>query len=347
MKLMNESSSSSHFIRNMQDLLGGEVFFNGTLPFSPPKNYWSDSRKVSPGDAFFALPGKSRNGDEFIENAINNGAKAIFVEKEKAQILRENFPSECVVFCVENTREALRTLAAYRHAKLSLEKTIGITGSVGKTTTKNLLQKLLSSRYPSFSPRESFNTPIGIDLALASVPKETKVLILEFGANSFGEIRELTLQYMPEIGVLTDIAPAHTQGFSSLKGVLQAKLEILESPRMEAIFFNADSPLLASFFSTASLNHQTPIPVGWSADPSRGIRIERAEVSFNAEEAYPFSLQLNLSLRGKRLSCRAPFYCTHHAYACGFVLGIAQTMGIPLSQKTDSFFENFQVPPYA
>ncbi len=345
MKAHHENSNPSSFIQMMQTLLGGEVLSRGAPALLPPKAYWSDSRKISPGDAFFALPGKFRNGNEFVESAVKNGARVVFMEKgnRNEHFLLENIPPECVVFLVENTKEALHTLARYRYAKLSLKKTIGVTGSVGKTTTKNLLQELLSSWYPSYATRESFNTSVGIDLALASVPEETSILILEFGANSFGEIRELTLQYMPEIGIITDIALAHTQGFASLEGVLQAKLEILESPQMETVFFNADSPLLASFFATASFKKKT-IPVGWNADPFRGIRIEKAEVCSRTHKRYPFSLQLEISLLGDKLRCEAPFYCTHHAYACGFVLGVAQVMGIPLSQKADSFFENFQVP---
>ncbi|HOO64354.1 MAG TPA: UDP-N-acetylmuramoyl-tripeptide--D-alanyl-D-alanine ligase [Synergistaceae bacterium] len=328
----------------MTDRLETEILVGNNEVPAPPKAYWSDSRKVSPGDGFFALPGKISDGHEFITHALKRNASVVFIEKEKQSYLPDVLPENCVVFLVEDTEKALHVLGMHHHKKLPLEKTIGITGSVGKTTTKSLIRQVLSKWYPSYATRESFNTSIGIDLALLSAPEDTKVLILEFGANSFGEIRDLTLRYTPEIAIITDIAEAHTEGFTSLQGVLEAKSEITESPHMETVFFNADTPMLASFFSTSSQMYKS-IPVGWHANSSEGIRIEHAEVRQNPGKPFPFSLRLQISLLGDALDFEAPFYCTHHAYACAYALGAAKIMGCKVSNKIDEIFSNFEVPP--
>jgi len=328
----------------LKKLLGGEVLFQGNS-FPKPKAYWSDSRKVRPGDAFFALPGKNADGHAFVPDALRRGASLVFVEKNKQSILPSPLPEGCKIFLVKNTEEALRLLGKYRLSRLPLEKTLGITGSVGKTTTKNLLQDLLSHWYPTYCTKESFNTSVGIDLSLASAPENTRFLLLEFGANSFGEIRELAGKYAPEIGIITDVAPAHTQGFSSLEGVLRAKLELAESPRMENLFFNEDSPLLSSFFTSRGSFAYRPIPVGKKAHPSRGIAIHSAKVHLGTTPKMPFLLRSEVSLFGESLSFEAPFYCDHHVYACAFSLGVLKILGISLPHDVNDLFSSFQVPP--
>ena len=328
----------------IEKLFGAEVLFQGHA-CSPPRAYWSDSRKVYPGDAFFALPGKNDDGHTFVQDAFERGASAVFMEKAKKSILPELLPEGCRIFLVNNVEETLHTFGKYVHARLPLKKTLAITGSVGKTTTKNLIQILLHHWYPSYCTRESFNTSIGIDLSLLSAPEDTRFLLLEFGANSFGEIRDLALRYKPEIGIITDVALAHTEGFSSLQGVLQAKLELTESPLMETLFYNADTASLASFFTSSNNFPFQPIPVGRSVTSSRGIEIKETEICRGAEKDTPFLLHSKISLFGEVLDFRAPFYCDHHVYACAYALGVAKIAGISLPKDLDSLFSSFRVPP--
>ncbi len=342
-----KQSSSPAFLQEytlVASLLKAEILFQGNV-YAAPQAYWSDSRKVRPGDAFFALPGKNSDGHDFIQSAFERGASAVFMEKAKRSILPEQLPEGCRIFLVNNVEEALSTLAKYLHARLPLEKTFAVTGSVGKTTTKNLVQTILSNWYPSYCTKESFNTSIGIDLSLLSAPEDTRLLLLEFGANSFGEIRELALRYKPEIGVITDVALAHTQGFSSLQGVLKAKLELAESPLMETLFFNADTAPLASFFTSSKSFSFKPIPVGRSVTSLGGIGIKEAKIYRSPKRDTPFLLHSKMSLFGEVMDFKAPFYCDHHVYACAYALGVAKIMGISLPKDIDSLFASFQVPP--
>lgn len=327
----------------IEELLGAEILSQGDI-FSEPRAYWSDSRRISSGDAFFALPGKNSDGHSFLQDAFYRGAGVVFMEKGKKSMLPEDLPKGCKIFLVHDVEKALHILGVYAHARLPLEKTLAITGSVGKTTTKNLLQTVLNHWYPSYCTRESFNTAIGIDLSLLSAPENAQFLLLEFGANSFGEIRDLTLHYKPEIGIITDVALAHTEGFSSLEGVLKAKLELTESPNMETVFFNADTAPLASFFASPKSFSFRPIPVGWCATSPGGIEIKETEVCRGTDEDAPFVLRSKISLFGEILNFKAPFYCDHHAYACAYALGVAKILGISFPRDLDSLFASFRVP---
>ncbi len=327
----------------VEKILGAEMLSRDKA-CSAPQAYWSDSRKVRPGDAFFALPGKSSDGHSFIQNAFDRGASTIFMEKAKRSILPEHLPEGSRVFLVDNVEEALHTLGRYVHARLPLGKTIAITGSVGKTTTKNLVQTLLVHWHSSYCTRESFNTSIGIDLSLLSAPEDTRFLLLEFGANSFGEIRDLALRYKPEIGIITDVALAHTEGLSSLQGVLRAKLELTESPLLETLFFNADTAPLAAFFTSSNNFPFQPIPVGRNVTSLRGIEIKETKICRGSAKDTPFLLRSKISLFGEILDFKAPFYCDHHVYACAYALGVAKILGISLPRDLDPLFSSFRVP---
>ena len=345
--MMLQKSHFSAFLGGndlIEKILGAEILSQEKV-CSAPQAYWSDSRKLRPGDAFFALPGKNSDGHSFIQSAFDRGASTIFMEKTKRSLLPEHLPEGSRVFLVNNVEEALHTLGKYVHARLPLEKTIAITGSVGKTTTKNLVQTLLVHWHPSYCTRESFNTSIGIDLSLLSAPEDTRFLLLEFGANSFGEIRDLALRYKPEIGIITDVAPAHTEGFSSLQGVLRAKLELTESPLLETLFFNADTAPLAAFFTSSNNFPFQPIPVGRNVTSPRGIKIKETEICRDPAKDTPFLLRSKISLFGEILDFKAPFYCDHHVYACAYALGVAKILGISLPRDLDPLFSSFRVPP--
>lgn len=194
-----------------------------------------NSKDVRKGDIFIALKGENGNGHDYLEDAYKNCAALLITQKE-----HPNIPSEKQVI-VENTHEALESLAKYKreHTKA---KIIAITGSAGKTSTKEGLHHLLSKFGKSFASRGSFNNALGVPLELASMPLDAEYAVFEVGMNHAGEIRSFIGLIRPHIALINNILPAHIEFFDSLKGIADAKLEILEGLETNGTaIFNRDS----------------------------------------------------------------------------------------------------------
>ena len=208
-----------------------------------PSHLATDSRDVIPGGAFVALEGEKTDGHKYIPQAISNGAGLVIVRKGKA-------PANISVPVIE-LDDPERDLAHVASRKLrahELHDIIAITGSVGKTTTRAALQQVLSSRFRIHAPERSFNTLIGCTATIMAMPLDTEICILEFGANKPGEIRELSEYFPPTIAILTAVAPVHLEGFGSVEGVLQEKLEITRPASISKIIYNNDNEYLSSAF---------------------------------------------------------------------------------------------------
>ena len=208
-----------------------------------PPHLATDSRDVIQGGAFIALEGEKTDGHKYIPQAIQNGASLLIVRTGKAP--------EGVNIPVIELDEPERDLAKIASDKLKaheLHEIVAITGSVGKTTTRAALQKVLTPHFKIHAPERSFNTLIGCTATIMAMPLDTEIVILEFGANKPGEIKELTEYFPPSFAILTAVAPVHLEGFGSVKGVLNEKLEITHSPIINRIIFNNDNELLANAF---------------------------------------------------------------------------------------------------
>ncbi|MBQ3586249.1 MAG: UDP-N-acetylmuramoyl-tripeptide--D-alanyl-D-alanine ligase, partial [Synergistaceae bacterium] len=159
-----------------------------------PNHLATDSRDVEKGGAFVALEGEKTDGHNYIPQAVSNGAGLVIVRKGK-----NPGGLSVPVIELENPERDLASIASRKLKAHDLKDIIGITGSVGKTTTRAALQKVLSPRFKVHAPERSFNTLIGCTATIMAMPKETEILILEFGANKPGEISELTEYFPPSI----------------------------------------------------------------------------------------------------------------------------------------------------
>ena len=195
------------------------------------------------GGAFVALEGERTDGHKYIHQAIDSGAALVILRKGKNPG-GLNVP----VIELENPERDLAVIASRKLKSHSLTDIIAITGSVGKTTTRAALQKVLSPHFKVHAPERSFNTLIGCTSTIMAMPKETEILILEFGANKPGEIRELTEYFPPSIAILTAVAPVHLEGFGTVEGVLKEKMEITNSENLRKIIFNNDNEYLSEAF---------------------------------------------------------------------------------------------------
>ncbi len=199
----------------------------------------TDSRKIEKGCIFFALKGENFNGNQFAAEALNRGAAYAIID-EKACYLDEK------TVLVGNVLKSLQTLANYHRMQLGVP-VLGITGSNGKTTTKELIASVLSSKYRIVSTRGNLNNHIGVPLTLLRMNESTEIGVIEMGANHAGEIGELSAIADPDFGIITNIGIAHLEGFGSFEVIKKTKSELYQHVQNKngTIFYNCDNPILA------------------------------------------------------------------------------------------------------
>ena len=195
-----------------------------------------DSRAVRVGDLFVALPGERVDGHDFVENARKSGAVAALVSRRV----------ECDIpqILVENTLKAYGSIAReYRqNADVCV---VAITGSVGKTTTKEMISCVLSGKYRVSKTQGNHNNDLGLPITVMEMPGDTQIAVLELGMNHFGEMSYLTSIAQPNIVVITNIGTMHIEHLGTREGILKAKLEIMEGIQEDGVaVFNGDEPLL-------------------------------------------------------------------------------------------------------
>ena len=196
----------------------------------------SDSREVRAGDLFIALPGERTDGHAYVAKAAAAGAAAALVtHKVDAPILQ---------LCVADTLRAYGALAA-NYRKLLRTRVIGITGSVGKTTTKEMMACALQGTFRTAKSEGNHNNDLGLPMSIMALEEDVEVAVLEMGMNHFGEMAYLTSVAQPNIAIITNIGTMHIEHLGSREGILRAKLEILQGvPRDGVGVFNGDEPLL-------------------------------------------------------------------------------------------------------
>ena len=198
----------------------------------------TDSRNCPPGSLFFALKGEKFDGNDYIEQALQNGAA--YAVGDSAGL-----PEDSRIIHVNNALQSLQDLANYHRKQLN-PKVIAITGTNGKTTTKELIAAALSTSYPVLFTQGNLNNHIGVPLTLLQLKPEHRFAVIEMGANHQGEIRELCRIADPDFGLITNVGKAHLEGFGSFEGVVRTKTELYEYLREKggSVFVNSDNPIL-------------------------------------------------------------------------------------------------------
>src|SRR5215831_7138575 len=205
--------------------------------------YSIDSRTIQPGELFFAVKGEKMDGHDFLAQAIEKGAVAAVVSRDKQAQLPPNLP----LLGVADTLVALQTLATCVR-RLWGKPLVGITGSAGKTTTKEAIAHVLATRLKVHKSEGNFNNHFGLPLMLPKLQPEHDVAVIEMGMSHAGEILALAKIAQPEIGVVTNVAPVHLEFFDSLAGIARAKYELIESlPAHGTAVLNADDDYVSQF----------------------------------------------------------------------------------------------------
>jgi UDP-N-acetylmuramoyl-tripeptide--D-alanyl-D-alanine ligase len=226
---------------------------------------WSiDSRTCEPGALFFALRGKNHDGHQYLSDVFQRGAAAAVVDRA----IGGDFPQ----LTVKDTIEALTGVARWARSKRAMTA-IGVTGSAGKTTTKDTIAQLLSVEFETGKNEGNLNNHIGLPLSILRIPDTARAAVFEMGMNHGGEIRHLATIARPEIGVVTNIGYAHIENFESIEGIAAAKGELIDSlPSGGIAVLNADDERVAAL---AARHHGRTITFG--TKENAGVRAEAVD----------------------------------------------------------------------
>ena len=222
----------------------------------PCNHFVRDSREVKEGDVYIALKGERFDGNDFCQSAIDNGAKVCIVSKdvrekendtklvntEADKINNSIKENKVTIIKVEDTLKALQEIATYKRMQYNIP-VVAVTGSVGKTSTKDLIASVVSQKYNTLKTKGNYNNEIGLPLTILGLTNE-EAIVVEMGMNHLGEIRKLTNIAKPTVAVITNIGTAHIGNLGSRENILKAKLEILEGLQGNTVVINNDNDLL-------------------------------------------------------------------------------------------------------
>ena len=288
-----------------------------------------DTRSIKKGEIFCALKGDNHDGHDYLNHAYNNGASCLILSDTKKYI--PNIP----YIAVENVLESLEKIAKKTRKTINA-RFIAITGSVGKTGTKEMVRSALDSVGKTFASKGSYNNHIGVPLSISNTPYDSKYCIFELGMNRKGEIKKLSNLVSPEIGIITAIENSHLKGLKTLENIANAKSEILNNIQKDGCFiYNADTNFSNKLEKKAKkLNIKTIISYG---------KTNNANIKFLGKIRYKDKYLIKVKYFNKEISWKMPDLADHWYINSLCILGIAKYYNLNLS-KLLKRLENFELP---
>jgi len=291
-------------VRAALELPGGDLAVSFTA-------VQTDSRTIEPGALFVALRGARFDAHDFLTAVASRGARGAVVERDI-----ENVPADLILYRVNDTLAALGQLARQRRRALGA-RLCAVTGSNGKTTTREILRAMLSARYRVHATTGNLNNLIGTPLTLLAAPDDTEIIVAELGTSVPGEIAQLAAIVEADTAVITSISEEHLEGLGDLRGVLEEETALLPSLPSDGLAVVADEP--PELAAAARAQAPRVAVAGWSARADAQLRAER--VDLDAQGHVTFTVQgsaAHLPLRGR-----------HNARNALIALGIALHYGVP------------------
>jgi UDP-N-acetylmuramoyl-tripeptide--D-alanyl-D-alanine ligase len=281
------------------------------------QGYSVDSRTVQSGELFFAVKGERLDGHDFVEQALGRGAISAVVRKD--QLSRYSNPAG--LLAVDDTLVALQTLATAVR-KIWGKTAIGVTGSIGKTTTKEAIAHLLAIKYRVHRTKGNFNNHFGLPLGLLTLESEYDVAVVEMGMSHSGEIAALARIALPNQAVVTNVAPVHLEGFDSIAGIARAKYELIEAlPHGGVVVLNADDEYVSQF----GRDFKGKV-VMFGLKPTADVRAE------NIEALGPEGTRFDLISHEMRQPVQSPLLGKHNVYNVLAAAALAHEHGITPSE---------------
>ena len=278
-----------------------------------------DSRNIESKELFIAIAGQAHDGHGYVKDVLNQGIRGLLIEKDKKDKLplKEMAADNVVCVAVDDTIRALGDMAAF-HRRASKVSVVGITGSNGKTTTREMTAAVLKEHFQTLTSEKNYNNDIGLPLSLLRLDSTHEIAVLELGMNHPGEIAYLTRICVPHIGVITNIGPVHLEGVGSIEGVMKAKGELLDQMRPEGTaVLNGDDPWLRRLAS------QTEREVVFFGQTSDGL--VRGEDIQSAKRGVTFTLRLPTETRTVQLGIPGRFMVSNALAAAtvGYLKGMS------------------------
>jgi UDP-N-acetylmuramoyl-tripeptide--D-alanyl-D-alanine ligase len=283
------------------------------------QGYSIDSRTIAKEELFFAVKGERLDGHDYVEAALERGAIAAVVGKG----LLHRYSDKSHLLAVDDTLVALQTLATAVR-KLWGKPLVGVTGSMGKTTTKEAIAHVLRAKFRVLKSEGNFNNHFGLPLMLLKIEPEHDVAVIEMGMSHAGEIRALAKIAQPEIGVVTNVAPVHLEFFDSIAGIARAKYELVESlPSNGTAVLNADDDYVSQF--GRDFNGRV---ITYGTRPTADIRAENVE-SRGAEGS-----EFDVVRANEREHARLPLMGQHNILNSLAAIGVGLARGLSLADAT-------------
>ncbi|NBJ68494.1 MULTISPECIES: UDP-N-acetylmuramoyl-tripeptide--D-alanyl-D-alanine ligase [Clostridia] len=292
--------------------------YTGNIAEQPIKGVYTDSRIEMADGLFVPIVGENFDGHDYVSEAVEKGAIAVLWNKQKQ--LPDALPASLAVFYVEDTLVALQQLASAYREKMN-PIVIGITGSNGKTTTKDMVAALLQTTYRTHYTKGNFNNHIGLPLTILSMQPDTEVLVVEMGMNHAGEIKLLSTIAKPDYAIITNIGESHIEYLGSRENIAKAKLEILSGlSKTGLLVIDGDEPLLKQVH-----NQEQVITCGFmkhNMNQITSLQVRDNETSFTINENVDYTV---------------PFLGKHHAKNALLAIAIGMNLKIEAGKMQSAF----------
>ena len=307
---------------------------NGNLIFGDEniicKTYSKDTRTINKGDTYLGIKGENFNGSNFYIDALSKGANVCILQDIEIDLEKIEKYKDVAIVKVQNVEKALQKIAEYKRNLYNIP-VVGITGSVGKTSTKDLISSVMSRKYKVLKTQGNLNNQIGLPLTILSL-KDEDALVVEMGMGDLGEIRNLTKIAKPDVAVITNVGTSHIGNLGSRENILKAKLEIIEGLKKNGtLVINNDNDMLHMWNEKINM----PNVVTFGIDEKSNFMAKNINLNEN-------SSNYDIEINGEDYNIQINIGGKHFVYnsLCAIVVGT--TFGISIDEIKKGI-ENFKL----